>query len=390
MRIRGKMVGELRAEDIVSLVENRVAESRTLDYKRDLPGRKDADKRELLADVSSFANTAGGVLLFGIETERDANGADTGIPVCFKTVSVTNLDETTRWLSQVIGDGLSPSLRRLAFQPITLPTGETVLALGIPRSLDAPHAVWFEKSGKFYRRSVADKYQADVMEIRRMFSEAEEWDRAAQRFHDERVHLLTNARVGLPPLPPERTIVHVVPLGRPTGMIDFAPWRERLLSLSVPVTTSVNFRYNFDGFLVTTNTGRPSDHEAHVLWFRSGAVEIFTSQLHYTAQDRRLLVADGLHRMLTRDLQPILDFLVSTASVDPPFGVFVRLEGVERCEVGGGRVTLSWPGQHIIDRAALELPPAFIREQGQNLEVTMRPLLDVVWQSAGYSGMPKG
>ena len=152
MRLSGKVVGELTLEDIQTLVDNRVAESRTLDYKRDLPGRKDADKREVLADVCSFANTAGGVILYGIETQRDAAGADTGIPERITGVEVGNADELARWFTQVIRDGLSPSLRRVGIQAVTLQPGRALVALGIPRSLDAPHAVWFEKSGKFFRR----------------------------------------------------------------------------------------------------------------------------------------------------------------------------------------------------------------------------------------------
>ncbi len=45
---------------IQSLLDNRVPESEILDYKRECYGSKDADKRELLKDVSSFANSRGG------------------------------------------------------------------------------------------------------------------------------------------------------------------------------------------------------------------------------------------------------------------------------------------------------------------------------------------
>ena len=37
--------------DLVSLVAEAVAEGKTLEYKRELPGGKDDDKREFLADV---------------------------------------------------------------------------------------------------------------------------------------------------------------------------------------------------------------------------------------------------------------------------------------------------------------------------------------------------
>ncbi|MEG8219865.1 ATP-binding protein [Sphingomonas sp. HH69] len=57
------------------LVDNQVGERRGLEFKRDLPGGKDADIKEFLADVTSFANAQGGDLIFGIK-EEDGAAAD--------------------------------------------------------------------------------------------------------------------------------------------------------------------------------------------------------------------------------------------------------------------------------------------------------------------------
>ena len=55
------------AADLQRLVDNRVQEGRAIEYKSALVVNTDEDKREFLSDVSSFANTSGGHLLFGIE-----------------------------------------------------------------------------------------------------------------------------------------------------------------------------------------------------------------------------------------------------------------------------------------------------------------------------------
>ena len=65
-----KRFDEITKADIDALVANGVAEGRTLDYKRTLPGGKDDEKREFLADVSSFANAAGGDIIFGVEEDQ--------------------------------------------------------------------------------------------------------------------------------------------------------------------------------------------------------------------------------------------------------------------------------------------------------------------------------
>jgi hypothetical protein len=46
-----------------SLVRDGVEERRRLEYKRALPGGTDDEKKEFLADTSSFANAAGGDLI---------------------------------------------------------------------------------------------------------------------------------------------------------------------------------------------------------------------------------------------------------------------------------------------------------------------------------------
>ncbi len=54
-------------EDLLrSLIDDQVAELRNIEYKWDLPGTSPEEKREFLADVCSFANMAGGDLVYGM------------------------------------------------------------------------------------------------------------------------------------------------------------------------------------------------------------------------------------------------------------------------------------------------------------------------------------
>ena len=74
MPLSNKPLESLEKSDLQSLVENQVPEGKTIDYKQALPGKSDSDKREFLADVSSFANAVGGNLIYGIKEES-------GVPV---------------------------------------------------------------------------------------------------------------------------------------------------------------------------------------------------------------------------------------------------------------------------------------------------------------------
>jgi predicted HTH transcriptional regulator len=67
-------------EDLERLVKDGVKESLTLDYKQSLAlSKEDRKKDELCKDVTAFANSAGGQLIFGIEEDKQVPiGVDDG------------------------------------------------------------------------------------------------------------------------------------------------------------------------------------------------------------------------------------------------------------------------------------------------------------------------
>ena len=62
--------------DLLDLIDTGVPEGILYEYKRQRYGGADADVKEFLKDVSSFANTAGGHLIIGMD---EAAGLPTGL-----------------------------------------------------------------------------------------------------------------------------------------------------------------------------------------------------------------------------------------------------------------------------------------------------------------------
>jgi len=54
-----KRLADISESDLLAPITEGVAEGRSIDYKRELPGNSDGDKKEFLADASSFSNTVG-------------------------------------------------------------------------------------------------------------------------------------------------------------------------------------------------------------------------------------------------------------------------------------------------------------------------------------------
>jgi predicted HTH transcriptional regulator len=121
-------------EDLQRLIEDAVTEGRRVDFKISLPGPTDADKREFLADVTSFANSSGGQLYFGIREEG-------GFPVELVGLDIENLDDAIQRLENLTRDGIEPRLPSLRIESVTLSSSsKPIVVLDIGRSWALPHA----------------------------------------------------------------------------------------------------------------------------------------------------------------------------------------------------------------------------------------------------------
>jgi predicted HTH transcriptional regulator len=92
-----KAFDQIKEHDLQSLVYNGVLEGKTIEYKQELTISLDREKKEFLADVSSFANASGGDLIYGIVEDRD-----TGAPKSLEGIPIQNEDELIRKLEAQI------------------------------------------------------------------------------------------------------------------------------------------------------------------------------------------------------------------------------------------------------------------------------------------------
>ena len=83
-----KPLDEIEESDLQALLDNPVPERKRIEYKSELPTDRFKDRKEFLADVSSFANTVGGYLVYRVREED-------GMPVEMCGVEVDSVDVLT-------------------------------------------------------------------------------------------------------------------------------------------------------------------------------------------------------------------------------------------------------------------------------------------------------
>lgn len=143
MSFLAKRLADLLLPDIQQLVDDRVREGAEIDYKAALEIENDEQKREFLADVSSFANTIGGDMLVGVEEERDAAGRSTGIPEKIAGLPKATVDKLMLRADNLLRDSIAPRIPTVRFHPVDCGPEKQVLLIGIGSSWMKPHMITF-------------------------------------------------------------------------------------------------------------------------------------------------------------------------------------------------------------------------------------------------------
>jgi hypothetical protein len=102
------MLKLLTTADLQRLIDEEIQESLTLDYKASGSLAKDSRSRdELCKDVSSFANSAGEQIIYGIEEQN-------GRP----TIIDQGSQITREWIEQVLDSNVQPRIGGLVITPV--------------------------------------------------------------------------------------------------------------------------------------------------------------------------------------------------------------------------------------------------------------------------------
>lgn len=349
-----------------------------LDYKRDAYGTSDADKRELLKDVSAFANVNGGHIVIGMDEAEGVASNLCGIKPADIDVEVSRLD-------QIIRTGIEPRIPGYRLKSVRLAKQSHAIVIRIPRSWQIPHRVCAQNSNRFFVRNSAGAHEASMDELRHLYTLSASAADRTREFRDERIELFNRANGQRPLIGNGRFILHIIPLSAVSSTVTINPEKmyARHASFAPLGSMGMSPRYNLDG--VINERGGETNH-GYTQIFRNGIVEATEANLVHEHKGRNGIAGLRLEHQIFDSLPRYIDGL-KTLDVDPPLILMFTLEGVKGAFYHVYN-DMFFDELEPFDRDVVRLPACLIEEYSVNVadyHRAVRPAFDALWNAVGFS-----
>tara|TARA_Y100000815_G_C13321810_1_gene492582 strand:+ start:188 stop:853 length:666 start_codon:yes stop_codon:yes gene_type:complete len=151
---------EYTLETIQSFIDNQIEESIHIEFKSSgAISRTPAIKKEISKDVSAFANSDGGIIIYGLEEKN--HKAD--------SFSYINGNEFTKeFVEQVINSTIKRAISDIKIHVIRAGGNllKTIYVVQIPSSFNAPH---MNQDKRYYRRYNFESILMEEYEVRQLY-----------------------------------------------------------------------------------------------------------------------------------------------------------------------------------------------------------------------------
>jgi hypothetical protein len=359
--------------DLQSLIDNAVAEGRTIEYKQALPGGNDSDRKEFLADVSSFANTSGGDLIFGISEDK-------GVPTGVVGIGITDPDLEFRRLDSIIAAGLDPRIRYNS-RIVETEAALKVLLVRIEKSWYGPHRVIFKGHDKFYGRNVAGKYPLDVNELRVAFTLSSTVTERIRAFRTDRIIALSNNETPVPFTQDPKLVLHCIPIESfgSNRQCDVLKFYENPLGLAPKGLSYWDRRLNLEG-LVAFNSGTTAHWYTQL--YRNGVIETVDGSVLAHEYNNQEVIPSIAYEERIFSYLPVCLRALEEVGCTTPIVVALTLINVRGLRMGVD--TYGFETGYPIQANTLILPETVVEDFSMAVGKILKPMFDIVWNACGY------
>lgn len=382
-----KRLDEIKEADLQQLIADASPEKKSIDYKRYAIGGTDEDKKEFLADVSSFANSSGGFLILGMSE-------DNGIPIelCGLKIPDRDSDAEILRLENLIRDGIAPRILGIETEPVDIPSkGTYALVIRIPRSWQSPHMVTYKGNSRFYSRTSNGKYPLDVGEIRTAFTLSETASEQIRNFRSDRINKVISDETPISIQEGPKAVLHLAPLNAFTvgNNVDLhsliANSAIELFKRTHEIGLSGK-RLNFDGLLVYP-AGTPTKCHQYAQVFRNGCIE-YVAVIASDGQSKDILGA-WIEKPLINGLPSFLS-IQGFLAVQPPVFAMLTVLNVRGYIITVAKFETVFIAMESIyypvDRDHLIIPEIVIENLQCNADEVLKEAFDTIWNASGWAG----
>ncbi len=385
-----KDINEVKEDVLERLVAESVSENIFFEIKRDLNLSNRDEKSEFVKDVSSFANSDGGTIIWGVNEEKGMAQELLGFDY---DGSIDNLKLT---IENILRDQIEPRLYGYEIKGLQLKNGKNVIIMTIPKSWNPPHRNLY--NNKFHIKNSSGVHDASVDELRGLFM-SDDYMEVAEHVRQERFYKITQRSSNLSKHERRELIVlHILPFSSLKKKVLLS--HEELQKLS-GYAHLFNRRYegerallsyNFDGALISNkslyDTDRGETIESYVQLSRYGYIEAASVRVKPDDEYFEFLI----YNTLIHNLYDYLDML-RIINISTPEAVTFSFDSVKR------KLLFDSPNQagpqsslnKLIDFRELFLPIILFESYPVTAEETLsvfKPALDVLWNAAGQPEFP--
>jgi len=375
MELFNKPLNKLIIDDIKIIVQDKIPESRTLDYKRDLPPQTDGGNKELLKDISAFANTFGGYLIYGIEEKE-------GAPTEILGVDVNDFDVLKQRFENLLRTGVDPVIRGVDYCAIDISNSKKIVVIKIPRSIARPHVVKIKEHFRFYGRNPSGVHQLEIEDLRRAFLESETFVTKIKNFRSDRLSAISTNETFMPLPSGAKIVLHLIPdssfeLGKKyvfgeNWTSDFPPIHNR----------GWDRRITFDGIMTYFGNDKEGIAYYYTHVFNNGVLEAVDAFLLHIRDEKKIIPSIAYEETLINALSK---YLVSFKKyqIELPVWICLSLVGIKGYIMW---VDSFWDSDEVqpIDRDELIIPPIRIESYDLSADKVLKPAFDSIWNACGY------
>ncbi len=395
-----KEIQDITREDIESLIQNKIQESITLEYKEKLKFETYEERKEFLADVSAFANAVGGDLIFGISGARDQSGSPNGQPEKAVGVEIDNWDDLKNTLINIVRNSIQPHIPAVRWHQVEGFERGPVIIARIQRSWASPHMVVSQKSRRFYTRTSGGKFLMDAAEIRAAFLRTAGAEEKIEEYRNDRLSRIMTGDTPLSQPDGPKLVIHLIPLisTEPTFTVDLSkfpkydnnrnPFSSKFRPLNARYEHPSHI-YTFDGVALYEATGG-STVSSYVQLSRNGALELV---------EELPVVKEGFLDIIpfqAKILTKLSEYCSGLADlkVPYPYVLNISLTSVKDFQFSLDAMKQKYDTGLLqgymrpIDRNVLILPELLIEDTDFDVS-HLTPHFDMIWNAAGLPNSPR-